>query len=139
MLEIFQKIIGILTADATLTAIVKANNILTGPVDITMEKQNTLLYPQILLSLVSEVQRSVPLNTRDSHVQIDIYSRNSQIEIETIYERVITLLNYMIADEGEAHIFWDRLNSAVDLFETDRRVWHRSTTFIFWSVKPNPS
>ena len=135
MLEILQKFVTVLKNDATLTAIVPANNIMVGPVDIVMEKQAELLYPSINLSIISEVQRSIPTGARDTQVSIDIWSRNSQLEAENIYERVIALLQYMIADQGSAHIFWDRLGGAVDLFETDRRVWHKATTFTTWSMK----
>lgn len=138
MLEILEKLIAILTTDATLNAIVPVTNVFTGPVDQLNQSQESLPYPGIFLSLVSEVSRSVPLNTRDSHVAIDIYSRNSQLEVENIYERIITLLNYFSGDEGGAHIFWQRLNGAADLYETDRRIFHRSTTFVFWAIKPNP-
>lgn len=136
MLEIFQSFISILTGNATLTATVPVANILTGPADIIQEKASTLLAPAIILSQVSEVMRSVPLNTRDTMVQLDIFSRNSQLELETIYEQVLTLLNYDSGNQGTAHIFWQRLGGAVDQFETDRRVWHRSCTFTVWSIKP---
>lgn len=137
MLEIFQKIIAVLNTDPTLTAIVPADHMFTGPVDVTMEKQSELNYPSIVLSLVSESYRSVPTNTRDSQIQLDIWSRNSQMELENIYERIMTLLNYLITDQATAHIFWQRLGGAVDQFESDRRIWHRACTFTVWTKKPN--
>ncbi len=136
MLEIFTKIIGILTTDATLNAIVPATSIFTGAVDVTMEKQVELLYPRIVLWQVSEISRTVPQNARDTQVQLDIWSRNSMIEVENIYERVLTLLNYDSGNKDTAHVFWQRLSGAVDQFETDRRIWHRSITFTCWSMKP---
>jgi hypothetical protein len=136
MLEIFQNIIATLIGDSTLTAIVPTANILTGAADILQEKQATLLSPAIILSQVSEAVRTVPLNARDTQVQLDIWSRNSQLEVETIYERVLVLLDYLHGDESTAHIFWQRLGGAIDQFETDRRIWHRSCTFVIWSTKP---
>lgn len=135
MLELLQKIIAVLTADTTLTALIPVGNILTGPVDITMEKQSELLYPQINIHIVAESQRSVPISTRDTQVQIDIWSRNSQLEMENIYEQIISDLSYKISDEGSAHIFWMRLNGAVDFYEGDRRIWHRAMTFTAWTLK----
>ena|SRR5579872_1408104 len=134
MLEIFQNFYSILSTDPTLTAIV-GTNIFSGPVDITMETQASLLYPQINLWQVSEAQRSNPLNTRDTEVQVDIWSRNSQLEIETIYERIITLLSYEIANQSTAHIFWTRLDGGNDHYESDRRVWHRACSYKVWSMK----
>lgn len=136
MLEIFEKIIAILTSDATLNAIVPTTNIFTGPVDQTMESQKSLLYPSIVLSVTTESSRSIPTNARDTHLQLDIWSRNSQLELETIYERVIVLLNYLSGNQDTAHIFWQRLGGATDLLESDRRTWHRAVTFVCWSMKP---
>ena len=135
MLEIFQNFISVLQGDIILTAIVPATNITVGPVDIIQEKQSELMKPQINLFQISEVQRSVPLNTRDTQVQLDIWSRNSQLEVENIYERVVTLLSYQIANQNTAHLFWDRLDGAVDHYESDRRIWHRACTFRVWSMK----
>lgn len=134
MLQIFQEFITLLTGSSAVTTIV-GTNIFTGPVDITMEKQAELLYPQILLSLVSESVHTVPLNTRDTSIQLDIFSRNSQLEVEQIYEAVLTALNYQSGDVNTAHIFWQRLGGAVDLFESDRRYWHRSLTFQVWAIE----
>lgn len=136
MLEILKWIIAQMTADATLTAIVPVANIYTGPVDVLVETQDELHMPSIILSVVSEVQRTVPQGARDTSIQIDIWSRNSQLEVEQIYEEVISLLSFQIANQDTAHIFWDRLGGSVDMFEADRRVWHKSTTFTFWSIKP---
>lgn len=135
MLEILQNFISILTGDATLTGIVPATNIMTGPVDIVTETQSGLIQPQVNISVESEVSRSVPLNTRDTTIKLDIWSRNSQLETENIYERIITLLNYVSGDKSGAHFFWQRLGSAIDQFETDRRIWHKSISFAVWSIK----
>lgn len=125
-----------MTGDATLTAIVPVANIYTGPVDVLIETQPELSMPMIILALVSEVQRTVPQGARDTTIQIDIWSRNSQLELEQIYEEIINLLSFQIANQGTAHIFWDRLGGSVDMFETDRRIWHRASSFTFWSIKP---
>jgi len=135
MLEIFQKIVGILIADNTLTAMVPAGNIFVGAADVTVEKQADLLSPAIILSQTSEAVRTVPLGVRDTVVQLDIWSRNSQLELENIYERVLTLLDFQSGSQNSAHVFWERLGGAVDLFETDRRIFHRSCTFVIWSIK----
>lgn len=143
MLEIFQYILQLLLADPVLVQLVTTTannqssvNIFTGPVDVAMETQASLLYPSIVLSLVAEVVRTVPQGARDTTIQLDIFSRNSQLEVEQIYEQVLQDLNFMSANEGSAHIFWQRLGGAVDLFESDRRMWHRSCTFTVWAIKP---
>ena len=134
MLELIQEIISILTTDATLNAIVPATQIFTGPVDDATEKQAELLLPQINVHVISEAQRTVPKNTRDTMIQIDIWSRNNLLETITIYERILTLLQYQTADKSTSHIFWDRLGSAVDQYESDRRIFHRSMTLQCWVI-----
>lgn len=136
MLEILQYIISILTADATLTSIIPATQIFTGPVDVATEAQSQLLLPQINIHCVSESVRTVPINCRDTIIQIDIWSRNDMLEVINVYERILTLLDYNIANEGSAHIFWERLDGSHDQYESDRRIWHRSLSFKAWSQKP---
>lgn len=138
MLELYQKIIAILTADAGVTALVPATSIFVGPVDVTMETQTSLLYPSIVIFQTSEAVRTVPLNARDTQFQLDIWSRNSQLEVENIYEAVLAALNYTSGDQSTAHVFWQRLGGAVDSIEGDqtRRIWHRALTFQAWSIKP---
>lgn len=135
MLEILQNLISVLTNDATLNVIVPTANIFVGPVDVVTETQAGLLEPQINIHVISEVSRSIPSNTRDTLIQIDIWSRNNQLEIETIYERIITLLNYTSPTQGGAKIFWERLGGAIDQYETDRRIFHRAVTYNFWAQK----
>jgi hypothetical protein len=136
MTEIIEQILSLLVNDATLTALCPAANIFTGPVDVSMEAQASLLYPQINLSISSDISRTVPLNARDTIVQIDVWSRQSQLEVLNIYERIVYLLNYTSGDINTAHVFWDRLNSAVDMYESDRRVFRRSSAFRVWAQKP---
>lgn len=137
MLNLLEYIISILTTDSTLNAIVPVSQIFTGPVDIDTEKQSQLLFPQINVHVVSEVSRTVPRNVRDTMIQIDIWSRNNFLETVSIYERIITLLNYNVADKNTGHIFWQRVGGAVDQYETDRRIFHRSVTYQCWIMEGN--
>lgn len=134
MLEILEFFITTLTTDATLNAIVPATSVFSGAVDVITEKQAELLLPQLNVHIVSEASRTVPLNARDTVVQIDIWSRNNYLETITISERILTLLNYATIDKNTAHIFWERLGSTVDQYESDRRIWHRSLTFTVWDI-----
>ena len=135
MEEILQYFISILTNDTTLNAIIPATNIFTGAVDVATEQQASLLLPQINIHVVSESQRTVPKFARDTVIQVDIWSRNNALEVETVYERILTLLSYQTIDEGTAHIFWQRLGSGIDMYESDRRIWHKVMSFTVWSIK----
>jgi hypothetical protein len=129
------KIIAVLIADSTLTSIVPSKNIMAGPVDITVGLNSDTLMPQINIFTISEMSNTVPLNTRETSIQLDIWSRNGQLEVVNVYERILTLLNYLSADQGSAHIFWEKMGSAVDLYESDRRIFHRACTFRIWGFK----
>jgi hypothetical protein len=133
MINVTEKIVNILTNDSQLNNIVPAKNIFVGPTDIVEEKQNGLFLPQINIHLISEISRTVPSNTRDVIYQIDIWTRNNQLELDTIYERVLDLLNYLNTDYNTSHIFWQRLSSSDDLYESDRRIWHRAVRFTVWA------
>lgn len=132
MLPVEQKFIALLTGDATLTAIVPAANISFGPVDITIEKQSQLRKPQITLQTISESSRTVPLAVRDIRMQMDIWSRTSQLELDTIYEQVLTTLNLISTNQNSTHIFWQRLGNAHDQYESEMRIWHKVVDFIIW-------
>jgi hypothetical protein len=126
------KIVATLKDDPTLTAMVPSTNIMVGPVDVLEENQTQLVMPQINLYLVSETSQTVPLAARETVFQLDIWSRISQLEVENIYEQVLTTLNFLSGDNNGTHIFWQRLNSAVDDYQTDRRIFHKSCTFMAW-------
>ncbi len=135
MYEILQYIIYTLTHSASLNAIVPATQVFTGPVDIATELQSELLLPQINVHVISESSRTVPANTRDTMVQIDIWSRNSFLETVQVSELIIGLLNYQAPSQGVAKIFWERLGGTVDQYESDRRIFHRSLTYVIWSIQ----
>ncbi len=137
MYEIFKQLISILTGDATLTAMIPAANITTGPFDVVTEAQASLYYPHITLNLSSESTRSIPTGTRDTLVSLDIFSNTSQLEVDNIYERIITLLEYYnTMVDATAVIFWMKVSGASDQFESSRRIWNRSVHIIVWSQKP---
>lgn len=133
MIDVSYYIIAVLKADTTLTAIVPATSISAGPVDIAQEAQATLRMPQINLAMIAETSRTVPLGARDIVMQLDIWDRNSQLELETIYEEVLNVLNFVTANENSTHIYWERSEGAVDQYEADRRIWHRSVRFVIWA------
>lgn len=135
MLNICTAIINTLTADSTLTNIVSKNNISVGPVDIVQETQASLQMPQINVHPISESVRTVPLNAHDTRIQLDIWSRTSELEAQTILERVMSLLNYLSYDNKTTHVFWQRLGGTSSSYESSNRLWHYSQDFIFWSLE----
>ncbi len=132
MIGTFQTITNILKNDSTLTATLPSNQIFVGPIDIVVEKQADLLMPQANIFLVSESIRTVPAQISDTVIQLDLWSRNNQMEIDIMYERILYLLNYLTTDFSNGHIYWSVLNGAADQFETFGRLWHRSSRFTIW-------
>lgn len=138
MLNVFKKVVTLLQSDPTLNSLMQPSNssssgVFVGPVDIVNEQQTTLLMPMLNVWLVSESIRTVPRGARDITVQVDIWSRNSQLELENLYERLLTVLDFLTTDQGPSHIYWDRLQNAVDMYESDRRIWHKACRFTFWA------
>jgi hypothetical protein len=137
MIEIDKRIVNLLVNDATLTAIVPADNIFVGDVDVIAQTSlNTgIIMPAIIVTTSAEAMRPVPSYCRDTQVVIDIYNNNSQLEVETIYERIIEDMSYITYNQDTAHIFWQLLSGGTDVQESDRRVFHRSMTLQVWSHK----
>lgn len=129
-------LINLLTTTTAVTNIVPAANISIGPFDSVIEKQGELRMPMINIHQVSESVRTVPLGARDSQYQLDIWSRESQLEVEQIYEAVLTAMNFIDYNQGDSHTFWERLSGATDIYESEMRVWHRSCTFMVWAIQP---
>lgn len=134
MLNICNKIVSTLISDPTLTAIVPTTSISVGPLDVVVQSQASILMPQINIHPISETVRTVPLNTKDTRVQMDIWSRNNEMEAQTIYERVIVLLDFQMYDQGGSHIYWQRLGGLSSTYDTEVRLWHYSADFVFWSL-----
>jgi hypothetical protein len=134
MLNICNKFITLLTTNAPLVAIVPASSISIGPVDIVQETQASLQMPQINIRPISEVVATVPRNTKQTRLQLDIWSRNSEMEAQNIYEQILTILDFQSYDQSTSHIWWQRLGGLSSSYETDVRLWHYSADFLIWSL-----
>ncbi len=138
MLDVLEKEIALITSDSTLATFMNTSTpnrkIFTGPVDIVKEMQGTLGFPLMNLIAISESFRTIPQGARDSRIQIDIWSRNSELEVQNIYERIQTLLNFQSGDINTSHVFWQRSSGMSSDYETDVRLWHWSCDFVVWSI-----
>ncbi|MHB8483866.1 MAG: tail completion protein gp17 [Nitrospiria bacterium] len=134
MINICNNIISVLLNDSTLTATVPKTSIMVGPVDINVEKQSEILMPQINIHPISEVVATVPRNTKETRIQIEVWSRNSEMEAQTIYERILTDLNFLSYDQGTSHIYWQRLGGVSSLYDSEMRLWQYASDFQFWSL-----
>jgi hypothetical protein len=133
MLNLAISTINYLKNNSAVTSIVAPQAITTGPVDIVVEKQNQIIMPQIIVNDVSEVTNTVPLNTRESRVQISCWSRTSQLEALNIYEAVVQALDYQSNDTNSTHIFWQRVGGYSKSYDSRMRLWNVSADFLVWS------
>jgi hypothetical protein len=137
MININQNIISTLINDATLASLMSTTvpnlQINVGGVDIVKETQASLAFPMINLHVVSESTRTVPLNAKDTHIQLSIWSRVSELETENIYERVVALLNFINTTVNGTKIEWQRTSGATTDFFTDVSVWQTTVDFVVWS------
>jgi len=123
-------IVDKLLADPTLQGFI-GNRVFPQGVDITPEVQ----FPLITFFMVGETTATNPKGVKENHFTIDIWSNSSHLETVKISDRVVEVLNFKQFNSGyEGKILrWSREDSGSDLFESDRRIWHRSLRFIFWA------
>ena len=131
MLNVLQFIVNTIKNDATIQSYV-ADRVFPTGVDITPEAPK--LFPLITFHTVSEITRTVPKGARDSVYQIDAWSMLSQLEVENIGERIIALLNFtqFHTGYGSTVLRWQREDAGTDMFEADRRIWHKTLRFRTW-------
>lgn len=133
MLDLAISTINYLKTNASVTALVNANSITTGPVDQIIEKQGQIIMPQIVVNDVSEVVNTVPLNTRQSRLQISCWSRTSELESLQIYEAILAVLDFQSNNTNTTHIFWQRLGGYNKAYDARMRLWNTAGDFIVWS------
>jgi hypothetical protein len=130
MIVILQNTINTLLNDTVINAFV-GDRIYPEGVDIFPE---TTLFPLITVNMVGEAILTNPKYEKSVQIQVNIWSRLSELEKEQITERVQQLLDYQQFNQGvnSAILRWQRQDAGVDLFESDRRIWHKALTFRCW-------
>jgi hypothetical protein len=131
MLTLLQNITDTVLADPTMQGFI-ANRVYPDGVDIDPE---TTLFPLLTIHSISEVTLTNPKYERDCLIQISIWSRLSHLETEQIAERLLDLFNYQQFNTGYGTTIqrWQREDAGVDLYESDRRIWHKAITFRIWA------
>ena len=128
MLRAKRLVIDTLKNDATIQGYV-VDRVYAAGIDIIPE-----ILPAITVQDVSESIRTVPLGKKDIIIQVDIWSITNQLEVDNIYERIQTLINFrQLADDGTNQVYWMREDSMVDLPESERRIWHKAIRYRTWA------
>lgn len=129
MKQIVKYVISTLASDPTIQTYV-GTRVSPQGVDISPE-----VLPCITVFQLDEQSKTVPFREREGLIQIDIWGNISQLQIENISERVLDLLNFAQYQSGYSTslLRWGREESSIDLFETDRRIWHRAIRWRWWA------
>lgn len=140
MLNLVINIIDTLKNDPTIASFV-GNRVYPQGVDIFPEatanpaQGTSAAFPLITIHTVSEITRTVPLGERETLMQISVWSRLGQLQVEQISERALTVLNFQQfhTGMGTTVLRWQREDAGVDQYESDRRIWHKAITFRAWA------
>lgn len=129
MKRISQLIIDTIKSDSAMQSLI-GSAVYPYNIDISPDKM-----PAITLLNVSGGWRTCPKNMKDMTIQLDIWSRNNQTEVENIYERLSTILNYINGTTSSGTIYWwIREENQIDIPEQDdRSLWHKSVRYQVWA------
>jgi len=138
MTDLIQNIVSTLKTDAALASLMNTSvpikNLYVGAADVVKESQSSLAFPMLIIHAISESYRTVPLNAKDSTIQIDIVSRNSEKEVHDIYEKIAALLNFKTTTKNNTWIAWQRGSGLSAQYSSETRLWQWSFDMTFWSV-----
>jgi len=142
MIAQLQNIVSVLSTDSTLAGLMSTTvpnkAIYVGDVDIVREQQKTFQYPLLVLHTISDSFERLPLGARETVIQLDVYSRNNEMEAINIYEEIGNVLSYSNATQGGTMIWWQRVTDGHDQSETEMRIWHIPVTLKVWSYDNTP-
>jgi hypothetical protein len=129
MLAVYENVINTIKNDSIIQSFV-SDRVYPEGVDINPE-----VLPMVTVHHISEIVHTVPRNDRMIQMQVSIWSKLSELEVEQIAERVEDLLNFQTFDTGYGSAIqrWQRMDTGADLFESDRRIWHKALTFRIWA------
>lgn len=137
MIAILENIVPRLTQDATLATLmgqsIPNKLIYVGDVDIVQETQKSFQYPMILIHTTHDEFSRLPLGARETHLQFDVMSKTSELQVIQIYEQMCQDLLYVSGFQGNSFIWWSRPTSATDISESEMRVWHIRAEAHFWN------
>lgn len=142
MLDFKSYIVTTLKNDATLQTYLRDAalnmNIFPTDVDLSPEQFPCIVYQDAGVSVLSR-----PQGMHVGMFQLSIFSINSAIEVENIYERLSQLINFKdsttqtIPNSGT--LWWMREDNVRDAPDAARRMWQKIIVLKFWMSKGNAS
>lgn len=128
MLGLKEDIYNLLSGDSTITGYV-GTNIYPSGVDAIEA------YPAITIELIASKTSTFPTKGRVATIRVSVWSSASELEVENIYSRVWTLMNYMQNNTPLSQkVYWSLEDAAVDNIDTARRVWSKHASYKVWII-----
>lgn len=112
------------------------NNYAVFPVDVDVSPEQ---FPCITYNDAGITVLSVPQGMHVGIFQMNIWSINSALETENIYERLGQLLNFQSSatatQSPTGTLWWIRENGVHDMHSPSRRIWHKVVDLKIWFDK----
>lgn len=110
------------------------------PVDVDVAPED---FPCITYQDVANIILTVPAGNHVGEIQLNIWSTNSALETENIYERLAQLLNLTnqltSPQAPTGTLWWIKEIDSKDFHTPSRRIWHKALTLKYWYLKSNGS
>ncbi len=134
MLNVKSWLVNLIKTDTALQAYLKGKdgNVNVFPRDVDLQPEQ---FPCITYSDAGVTLLSAPRGMHVGILQLDIWSTNSALEVENIYERLGQLLNYRDSTTQSLSgiLWWFREERAMDMHTPSRRLWHKVVDYKFWA------
>jgi hypothetical protein len=114
--------------DTTIQSYV-GKNVYPAGIDIAPEKMPCITFFEVGTTILS-----VPRGMNIGLLQVDIWSRKGEIEVENIETRISQLLNYRDSsqDTFDGTLWWCRKQSVREEMTEDRKLFRKSIDYKFW-------
>lgn len=145
MINLRQWLVSMVTSDTTLQTLLR-NNTASKAVTYSVFPIGTDIQPEAFPALTfmdaGITLLSVPKGMHVGNFQVDIFSIKNELEIETIYERLVQLINYQhsrittsLFPNGT--LYWIRETVVKDTISTgtSRRLWRKTINYKVWFTR----
>jgi hypothetical protein len=97
--------------------------IYTGEVDIVQQTQKSLQVPMVLINVISDQYKIMPLYGREMTIQLDLVSRINELQAMNMYEQVCQDLLFINTTQGGTKIWWTRPSGGATEHDSEIRLF----------------
>ena len=135
MVDFKTYIVNTIKNDATMQSYLSDGNgnINIFPVDVDIQPESfpCIIYQDAGISVISR-----PQGMHIGNFQMDIYSINNALEVETIYSRLAQLFNFKDSTTqsipNSGILWWLREDMVRDTHDGERRIWRKMVSYKLW-------